>query len=151
MRALEAVPRGILAVADPGPPPPSSPRRKMTQDLSHLDRKYFLDGYRYNCPFCNRGSVAYNVTGHAELDWSADRKAHLYLVQCKETRCEKVSLHLSYFYFPSSDYLRDSVTRQGISRKVMSMMTPNLTATFSSISQLRFSPSTRESTELSES
>ena len=68
-------------------------------DLSHLDKKYFLDGDRYNCPFCNRGSVSYRIIGRSPFYWSDEKFAYLYLVKCQETECAKVSLHLSYYDF----------------------------------------------------
>lgn len=68
-------------------------------DLSHLDKKYFLDDRRYNCPFCNRGSVIYNVIEKAAFNWSDDKIAYIYLIQCGESDCHKTSMHLSYFDF----------------------------------------------------
>jgi hypothetical protein len=70
------------------------------QDLSHLDRKYFLDANRYNCPFCNRGSVSYTVLWSQQFNWSAERQAFVYVVQCGENDCRGRSLHLSNFHFP---------------------------------------------------
>jgi hypothetical protein len=78
----------------------------MGQDLSHLDRKYFLDSRRYNCPFCNRGSVSYDVVAVTHFNWSAERRAYVYMVQCGEKDCEKRSLHLSYFLFAGAEYVR---------------------------------------------
>ncbi len=75
------------------------------QDLSHLDRKYFLDAYRYNCPFCNRGSVSYRVKRSTEFDWSAERKVYAYIVECGETNCKRHSLHLSNYDFPEFEYV----------------------------------------------
>src|SRR5678810_583593 len=68
-------------------------------DLSHLDSKYFLDGRRYNCPFCNRRSVAFSVTDQKRFHWSPDRTVFVYLVTCDEAACKKISMHLSDFYF----------------------------------------------------
>jgi len=71
-------------------------------DLSHLDKKYFLDYRRYNCPFCNRGSVTYKVINKSSFNWSDEKAVHIYLVQCQEADCRKISMHLSYFNFYSS-------------------------------------------------
>jgi len=30
-------------------------------DLSHLDKKYFIDPHIYNCPFCKRNNVSYSL------------------------------------------------------------------------------------------
>ena len=62
-------------------------------DQSHLDKKYFIDSYVYNCPFCNRNNVAYRVTREYEFDWSDSRKCYVTLVEC--SYCEKTSMHLS--------------------------------------------------------
>lgn len=70
-------------------------------DLSHLDKKYFLDGRRYNCPFCNRKSVVYDVISKLEFNWSEDKTVYIYLVECGERNCGKTSMHLSYFNFPT--------------------------------------------------
>jgi len=70
-------------------------------DLSYLDKKYFLDGRRYNCPFCNRKSVVYNIISKSEFNWTEDKSVYIYLVQCLERNCGKTSMHLSYFNFPT--------------------------------------------------
>lgn len=64
-------------------------------DQSHLDRKYFIDTRKYNCPFCNRRSITYSVTASFSFDWSQEKKAYGFLVQCGGDHCEKTSLHLS--------------------------------------------------------
>lgn len=66
-------------------------------DLSSLDKKYFVDDYKYNCPFCKRGSVSYSVVGKSSFDWSNDKKCYLYIVKCES--CDKRSLHLSEYSF----------------------------------------------------
>ena len=63
-------------------------------DHSHLDKKYFIDPYIYNCPFCNRRHVAYSPKGHAAFNWSAKKICHVNFVQCDS--CEGVSMHLSF-------------------------------------------------------
>jgi len=64
------------------------------QDRSHLDKKYFIDQYVYNCPFCKRGSVSYSVVLSSDFDWSNDKRCCLMLVKC--VSCNKTSMHLSY-------------------------------------------------------
>ncbi len=66
-------------------------------DQSALDKKYFIDHTRYNCPFCNSRSVVYSVASCEEIDWSDDKKAWIYRVVCGG--CGKTSLHLSHFKF----------------------------------------------------
>lgn len=63
-------------------------------DESHLDQKYFIDKYVYNCPFCNRNNVEYRTRGNVSFDWSKERKCYVYFVRCAS--CEHVSMHLSY-------------------------------------------------------
>lgn len=64
------------------------------QDLSALDKKYFIDETVYNCPFCNRRNVIYALWDHFEFDWSKDKKCFAYLVRCSS--CKGISMHLSY-------------------------------------------------------
>jgi len=44
------------------------------EDFSYLDKKYFIDPYVYNCPFCNRRNVYYSITHTYEFNWKRDRK-----------------------------------------------------------------------------
>lgn len=67
----------------------------MSHDQSHLDRKYFIDRYKFNCPYCNRKSVVFSVHDRFTFDWSNDRKVYGYLVQCGGDTCGKISMHLS--------------------------------------------------------
>lgn len=67
----------------------------MSHDQSHLDRKYFIDKDKYNCPYCNRKSITYTVVGEFSFDWSNDKKVWGYQVQCGGDSCGKTSLHLS--------------------------------------------------------
>lgn len=62
-------------------------------DQSHLDRKYFVDTYKYNCPFCKRRHVSYSVISRLPFNWSNDRAVHVYRVKCES--CNKISMHLS--------------------------------------------------------
>ena len=63
-------------------------------DMSHLDEKYFIDENVYNCPYCNRRNVKYNVTSHGSFDWSNSKVCHIWFVKCSS--CGKKSMHLSY-------------------------------------------------------
>lgn len=63
-------------------------------DRSHLDAKYFIDPYVYNCPFCKRRNVYYSIEpAPKEFDWSNNKQCFAILVKCSS--CEKVSLHLT--------------------------------------------------------
>lgn len=64
------------------------------EDKSYLDKKYFIDQYVYNCPFCNRRNVQYMIISKGKFDWSNAKKCFHYKVKCSS--CEKVSMHLSY-------------------------------------------------------
>ena len=74
-------------------------------DQSHLDRKYFIDKDKYNCPFCNRNSITYAVVEFFKFDWSNDREVFGYRVQCGGDSCGMTSLHLSNhrIYLSNSD------------------------------------------------
>ena len=65
-------------------------------DLSHLDKKYFIDAHIYNCPFCKRNNVSYEMKGHFVFDWSNDKRCFAYLIKCESDGCEKISMHLSF-------------------------------------------------------
>jgi hypothetical protein len=82
------------------------------QDQSYIEKKYFIDEYRYNCPFCNIRNVQYNVIRHMTFDWTAEKKCHIYLVRC--SLCNHTSFHLSYddfvYEFPHGRMLFDTAT-----------------------------------------
>jgi hypothetical protein len=63
-------------------------------DASYLDNKYFIDETVYNCPFCNRRNVAYQICDDTSFDWTWDKICYVYLVKCRY--CNKESMHLSY-------------------------------------------------------
>jgi len=63
------------------------------ENKSYLDKKYFIDQYVYNCPFCNRRNVKYIVINRFSFNWSENKECFIYLVKC--TDCDKVSMHLS--------------------------------------------------------
>ncbi len=64
------------------------------QDQSYLDRQYFIDKYKYNCPYCNRRHLSYTVGGPIGFDWTNNKKCYGYIVECDS--CKKMSLHLSW-------------------------------------------------------
>ena len=68
-----------------------------SQNLSHKDQCYFIDGYVYNCPFCNRRNVSYGIASQGEFNWDASRPAYFYIVTCSESECRRRSFHLSYY------------------------------------------------------
>ena len=53
-------------------------------DLSFKDKKYFLDGKTYNCPFCNRRSVRFEVNDEGQFFWSEKKVAWFFIVRCLE-------------------------------------------------------------------
>ncbi|MBE9531494.1 MAG: hypothetical protein IME98_01660 [Proteobacteria bacterium] len=63
-------------------------------DLSHLDNLYFVDEYVFNCPYCNRNNVPYEVEGNFQFDWSKEKECYGYLVKCRS--CHNTSMHLSF-------------------------------------------------------
>lgn len=63
-------------------------------DKSHLDRKYFIDPYVYNCPYCNRKNVKYSMDITHNFDWSEEKKCFVYFIYCND--CKNKSMHLSY-------------------------------------------------------
>lgn len=63
-------------------------------DDSHLDQKYFISEYVYNCPFCNRRHVSYVVTVRLRFDWTLERPCWVYAVRCGS--CEGISMHLTF-------------------------------------------------------
>lgn len=75
----------------------------MSYDQSHLDKKYFIDRHKYNCPFCNRKSVTYTVTDVYDTDWSNDTVVRVFIVQCGSDSCNKRSLHFTKKKIETSD------------------------------------------------
>jgi len=65
-------------------------------DLSHLDKKYFIDAHIYNCPFCKRNHVSYEMIDSFAFHWGENKICHGYLIRCNSDGCEKVSMHLSF-------------------------------------------------------
>lgn len=63
-------------------------------DHSFLDDKYFIDSHVYNCPFCNRRNVQYDIEEKHQFNWTEDRECYVFVAIC--TSCRKSSMHLSY-------------------------------------------------------
>ncbi len=63
-------------------------------DESHLDNRYFVDSYVYNCPFCNRRSVSYVIRSTSKFDWTDSKKCTYFIIKCQS--CYKESLHLTF-------------------------------------------------------
>jgi hypothetical protein len=72
-------------------------------DRSHKDKKYFINGSTYNCPFCNRGSMNYFIEETTSYDSSNTNKTYIYLIRCGDDDCSKISLHLSKYYLMARD------------------------------------------------
>jgi hypothetical protein len=64
------------------------------EDNSKLDTKFFIDSSVYNCPFCNRRNVVYEMDHYYVFDWNTDKKCWIYFVKCSS--CKKISMHLSF-------------------------------------------------------
>ena len=73
-------------------------------DLSYLDKKYFIDPHVYNCPFCKRRNVLYELVEYFEFDWGIDKKCYGYLIECQSKGCNKTSLHLSFEEIRKASY-----------------------------------------------
>lgn len=69
----------------------------MSHDQSHLDRKYFIDREKYNCPYCNRKSIVYSVIEKFSFNWSNERTVYGFRVRCGGDTCNRISLHLSNY------------------------------------------------------
>ncbi len=63
-------------------------------DQSDLDKKYFVDNSRYNCPYCNRRHVVYSVVAESKFDWNDNKACYVLYVRCGS--CRKTSMHLSF-------------------------------------------------------
>jgi hypothetical protein len=63
-------------------------------DDSHLDAKYFIDGNVYNCPFCNRRHVSYDIEWTHTFNWTDSKPCTAIFVKCRS--CRKQSMHLTF-------------------------------------------------------
>jgi transcription elongation factor Elf1 len=78
-------------------------------DESRLDAKYFIDAYKYNCPFCNRRHVTYSTYERDSFQWTPEKTCIIYLVECQS--CNLVSMHLSYEKIPQQAVYNDRMAR----------------------------------------
>ncbi len=62
-------------------------------DHSFLDAKYFVDRSKFNCPYCNRRHVAYQIENVRSFDWNDTKKCWVIFVKCQS--CGNESMHLS--------------------------------------------------------
>ncbi len=62
-------------------------------DLSHLDKKYFIDNKTFNCSFCNRRNVIYSIKEIFNFDWSETKTVYGFIAKCSS--CHKESMHLA--------------------------------------------------------
>jgi len=86
-------------------------------DQSELDKKYFINGDVYNCPYCNRRNVTYRIVNIVRFHWSDTKACQAIFVICLS--CQKMSMHLSYddiayrhggaFYFAVGTDIDDSI------------------------------------------
>ncbi len=63
-------------------------------DMSHLDKKYFIDHVVFNCPFCNRNNLPYSIKSVVKFDWSKEKPCNIFIAECSS--CGKKSMHLSF-------------------------------------------------------
>ncbi len=78
-------------------------------NLSHLDKKYFIDPHVYNCPFCKRGNVSYTLIDDRSFDWSHESKCYTYFVKCES--CDKISVHFAHSQIIKTDVMNRSMNR----------------------------------------
>ncbi|EKE05634.1 MAG: hypothetical protein ACD_19C00187G0022 [uncultured bacterium] len=83
-------------------------------DLSEFEGKYFIDGQRYNCPFCNVRGAKYSVTTKTDYHKNDDIKVYCYIVECD--MCNKKSIHLSYWEWTTEGYMGKWITNPFTSR-----------------------------------
>lgn len=80
-------------------------------DESYLDQKYFINDFIYNCPYCNRRHVSYQIKDIVYFDWSKEKRCTAWFVQCLS--CENISMHLTFQDLQHSGYtvahLSDSI------------------------------------------
>lgn len=94
-------------------------------DLSHLDKKYFIDPHIYNCPFCKRNNVSYSLIDTFSFHWGENKTCYGYIVRCDSDGCEKTSMHLSF------QELRSHSRHSGYSSRFMEGLDIDATLFFS--------------------
>lgn len=68
-------------------------------DFSNRDKRYFVDATVYNCPFCNRNHVPFNLKECFEFDWTETKECYGFITEC--SFCKNRSMHLSFTDFVS--------------------------------------------------
>jgi hypothetical protein len=85
-------------------------------DMSHLDQHYFIDHQTFNCAFCNRNNVPFQLLGVVHFDWSNTKECYAYFTRC--SYCRKISMHLSYDKLYTT-YAHESITPITASKDVL--------------------------------
>jgi hypothetical protein len=62
--------------------------------MNPLEKKYFIDQNKYNCPYCGTHAVQYRINFSSSFDWNKQKKATYFIVSC--THCYMQSFHLTY-------------------------------------------------------
>lgn len=72
-------------------------------DMSHLDQKYFISSDTFNCPFCKRNNVVFDLVNTDRFDWELDKDCNVYFVRCRS--CSNKSIHFSFEHINVKNYL----------------------------------------------
>lgn len=70
-------------------------------DHSEFENKYFIDGQRYNCPYCNVRGAKYSKEAVTRYDKDDNNRVYVYIISCD--LCEKRSIHLSSWFWSGED------------------------------------------------
>ena len=68
------------------------------EDMSRSDQENISDAHVYDCPFCRRRNVQYQVVSRAIFDSTKNETCFLWFIECSS--CNKQSWHLSYDGLP---------------------------------------------------
>jgi transcription elongation factor Elf1 len=63
-------------------------------DQSYLDKKTFIDTKSFNCSFCNRNHVMFNISAIVHFNWDNSKECYAIFVNC--CSCKNTSMHLSF-------------------------------------------------------
>lgn len=64
-------------------------------DYSYKDGKYFTSGNTYNCPFCNRRNVCFEIDSMGSFHWDNRKSVFHFTIKCSD--CGRKSFHLSEY------------------------------------------------------
>jgi hypothetical protein len=98
------------------------------QDDSHLDLQYFINAEVYNCPFCNRRHVTYEIIDWSRFNWSEEKMCTVYFVRCNS--CRKISMHLSYYLLLPQDARGQYVKRFSCNKDIDSKLFYSVPSSF---------------------